>query len=134
MMRANTQAISIAAPPSKVVAFLADGGNLPRWAVGFARSATGNGKQWVVTTGAGDMPVRIESDAAHGVVDFWIGPTPGVETVAAARVIPRGAESEVVFTQFQAPGMPDDLFEKNVTAVAHELTVLKAVLEVECPL
>ncbi len=133
-MRANTQAISIAAPPSKVVAFLADGGNLPRWAVGFAKSAAGNGRQWVVTTGAGEMPVRIETNAAHGVVDFWISPAPGVETVAATRVIPSGAASEVVFTQFQAPGMPDDVFAKNVEAVGHELKVLKAVLEVECPL
>jgi hypothetical protein len=29
--------------------------------------------------------------------------------------------------------MPDDVFAKSVQALAHELTVLKALLEVECP-
>jgi hypothetical protein len=134
MMRANTQTISIDAVPSKVVAFLADGLNLPRWAVGFARSVVKDGARWIVTTGSGEMPVRIESDAAHGVVDFRMIPEPGVEAIAATRVLPRGTGSEVVFTQFQGPGMPDDVFEKNVQAVSHELRVLKAVVEVECPL
>jgi hypothetical protein len=35
-MRADTQAVSIDAPPDKAVAFLADVQNLPRWAIGFA--------------------------------------------------------------------------------------------------
>jgi hypothetical protein len=49
-------------------------------------------------------------------------------------VIPAGAGVEYVFTQFQSPGMSDDLFSRSVEALAHELTVLKAVLEIECPL
>jgi hypothetical protein len=133
-MRANTQTISIDAAPSKVVTFLADGRNLPRWAVGFAKSVVQDGVRWIVTTGFGDIPVRIEAKPDQGVVDFRMSPAPGTETVAATRVIPRGPGAEVVFTQFQAPGMPDDVFQKNVQAVAHELNVLKAVLEVECPL
>jgi hypothetical protein len=30
--------------------------------------------------------------------------------------------------------MPDEVFEKNIEAVGHELAVLKALLEIECPL
>ena len=85
-------------------------------------------------TGAGTMGIRIDSDGRRGVVDFWTTPAPGVEVVAPSRVISRGAGSEFVFTQIQAPGMPDDVFAKNIQALTHELTVLKALLEVECPL
>lgn len=133
-MRADTKSISIHASPERVVAFLSNPENLPRWAVGFVKSVRRDEKGWVVTTGAGEMGVRIEADPESGVIDFFMCPAPGVESLAGSRVLPRGAGSEYVFTQFQAPGMPDDVFAKNVQAVTHELTVLKALLEVECPL
>jgi hypothetical protein len=134
-MRADTKTIAIRARPDKVVEFLADPANLPRWAVGFARSVRRDGDRWIVTTGGGgEMGVRIVADRKLGVVDFYMSPAPGVEGLAASRVVPSGDDVEYVFTQFQAPDMPDDVFEKNVRALAHELTVLKALLEIECPL
>ncbi len=133
-MRSDTKSISIQAAPEKVVKFLADPQNLPRWAVGFARSVRKENARWLVTTGGGEMGVRIEADPRSGVVDFFMSPAPGVEGLAGSRVLPNGSGSEYVFTQFQGPGMPEDVFAKNVQALAHELTVLKALLEVECPL
>jgi hypothetical protein len=132
-MRSETKSIFIEAPPAKVVEFLAQVDNLPRWAVGFAKAVTRDGGRWFVTTGAGEVGIRIGADARSGVVDFWMSPAPGVEALAASRVVPNGAGSEYVFTQFQTPGMPDEVFEKNVKALEHELTVLRAVLEVQCP-
>ena len=133
-MRADTRTISIEANPRKIVRFLADPRNLPRWAVGFAKAIREEGDRWFVQTGAGEVSVRIVSEEATGVVDFWMSPAPGIEALAASRVMPRGEGSEYAFTQFQAPGMPDDVFQKNVKALEHELTVLKAIVEVECPL
>lgn len=133
-MRADTRTISIDASPRKIVHFLADPRNLPRWAVGFAKAIREEGERWFVQTGAGEVSIRIASDEATGVVDFWMSPAPGIEALAASRVMPRGEGSEFAFTQFQAPGMPDDVFQKNVKALEHELTVLKAIVEVECPL
>ncbi len=133
-MHANTKTVSIDANPIKVWQFLADPRNLPRWAVGFAKSVREEGGRWFVQTGAGEMGVRVMADDAGGVVDFWMSPAPGVEVLAASRVIPRGDGSEYTFTQFQAPGMSDETFLKNVKALEHELTVLKAIAEVECPL
>jgi hypothetical protein len=78
--------------------------------------------------------VRIDADPQTCVVDFLMWPAPGVEVLAASRVVPRGPGSEYVFTQFQAPGMCDDIFAKNVQTLVHELSVLKALMEVECPL
>jgi hypothetical protein len=133
-MRANTQAISIDADPAAVFAFLADMRNLPRWAVGFARAVREEDGGWQVTTASGELPIRIEADERRGTIDFRIGIAPGAEALVASRVVPRGPGSEYVFTHFQGPGMPDDAFAMNVGAVQHELQVLKAVLEVQCPL
>lgn len=133
-MRADTQTISIDADPRKVFAILADPRSLPRWAVGFAKAVRRDDGRWIVTTGGGEMPLRIEADERTRVVDFVMSPAPGVEALAGSRVLPRGSGAEVLFTQFQPPGMPDDVFAMNVRAVAHELTMLKALVEVECPL
>ena len=133
-MRADTKSVSIDAPVDRVIAFLEDPRNLPRWAVGFAKAVHDTPDGWVVQTGAGAMGIRIESDSRTGTVDFWMSPAPGVDLLAASRVVPRGTASEFVFTQFQMTGMPDDVFARNIQALIHELSVLKALLEVECPL
>jgi len=133
-MRADTQTISINAPPDEVLTYLKAPENLPRWAVGFAKAVRPDGDEWIVETRGGAMRLRIRADAETGVVDFHMTPAPGVEVLAASRVIARGFGSEYVFTQFQAPDMSDDAFAKSVRTVRHELTVLKALLEVECPL
>jgi hypothetical protein len=133
-MRADTRTVSIEAEPARVLAFLADPRNLPRWAVGFAKAVRPSGAGWIVETGGGDLPLQIDADPRSGVVDFVMTPAPGVEVRAVSRVAPRGRATEYVFTQFQAPGMADDAFARSVQTLAHELTVLKALMEVECPL
>jgi hypothetical protein len=133
-MRADTKTIAIHAKPEQVVDFLANPANLPRWAVGFAKGVRRDGERWIVTTGGGEMGIRIVAERPLGVVDFYMSPAPGVEGCAASRVIPNGDGVEYVFTQFQPQEMSDEAFTKSVQALAHELTVLKALLEIECPL
>ena len=132
-MRAAAQTISIHASADRVVDFLGDPQNLPRWAVGFAKSVKRDGDRWIVSTAQGEVPIHIVTDRRLGVVDFHMSPAPGKEEIAASRVVPHGDGAEYVFTQFQEVDMPDDVFAKNVQALAHELTVLKALLEIECP-
>jgi hypothetical protein len=88
----------------------------------------------VVTTGQSEVSVAIAVDEAAGTVDFLMESAPGVEAVAYSRVVPNSDGAEYVFTQFQQPGVPDDVFDQLVAALAHELLTLKALLEVECPL
>ena len=133
-MKSDTQTVSIDAEPSKVHTFLREVPNLPRWAIGFAKSVRRDGDAWKLETGGGEMGLRLVTDADQGTVDFWLSPAPGVEALAASRVVPRGAGTEYVFTQFQAPGMSDEAFAQSVGTLGHELVVLKALLEVECPL
>jgi hypothetical protein len=133
-VRTDTQSITINARPRDVLAFVGDGENLPRWAIGFARSVRPRNGGWVVTTGQGEVPTAIAVDEATGTVDFRMEPAEGVEATAYGRVVPNAGGSEFVFTQMQQPGVPDELFEQLVAAVGHELSVLKAVVEVTCPL
>ena len=80
------------------------------------------------------MGLTTAVDDAAGTVDFCMEPSPGVAATAYTRVVPNGGGAEFVFTQFQQPGVPDDVFGQLVGAVSHELVALKAILEVECPL
>src|SRR5262245_50356660 len=124
-MRSDTQTITIEATPKDVVAFLGEGDNLPRWAIGFAKEVQRDGDKWLVRTGQGEVPTQIHTDAITGTVDYCMEPAPGAEAVAHVRVLPNGHHSEVVFTQFQQQGVSDEVFEQLVTAVRHELVTLK---------
>ncbi len=132
-MRADTKTISIEAEPGRVFRFVADPAQLPRWAVGFAKAVRQDGDRWLVATGAGEIPFRVRADPETGIVDFVMSPAPAVEVTASSRVVARGQGAEYVFTQVQPPGMADEAFARSAAAVAHELVVLKALLEVDCP-
>ena len=133
-MRSDTQSVTIGAEPKDVLRFVAAGDNLPRWAIGFAKSIRPCESGWIVTTGQGEIPTSITVDDETGTVDFRMEPVPGAEATAYARVVPNGEGAELTFTQMQQPGVADEVFDQLVAAVGHELVALKALLEVECPL
>lgn len=133
-MRSDTRSVTIAAAPERVLAYVADGANLPRWAIGFAKAVRPDPPGWVVVTAQGEVPTAIAVDEGTGTVDFVMEPAPGVTATAYARVMANGEGAEFVFTQFQQPGVPDEVFDQLVAAVGHELAALRALLEVECPL
>lgn len=73
--------------------------------------------------------MKVTTSPSCGVVDFHLSPTPGVELVAASRVIPNGEHAELLFTQFRPPEMTASQFDGQVRALQEELRVLKSVLE-----
>jgi hypothetical protein len=133
-MRSDTQTVTIAASPKEVFAFVADGENLPRWAIGFAKAVRRDADRWIVTTAQGQVPTHIALHEGAGTVDFHMEPAPGTVASAYARVVPNGDGAELTFTQMQQPGTSDEVFAQLVAAVSHELVALKAMLEVACPL
>jgi hypothetical protein len=134
-MRADTQTISLAAGVEEVFAFLADPENLPHWAVGFARGIRRDVDGWVVQTSQGEVALRVVADAETGTIDFHLRPAPDVEAVAYTRVVPNDSGAEYVFTQFQTPGMPDEVFAAQRAALAEELALLPILFRarVACP-
>jgi hypothetical protein len=134
-LRSDTQAVSIDAPAEQVFDFVADPENLPTWAVGFCRAICRAGDGWLVTTAQGEVGIRYVTDRALGVIDFYLSPAPGVEAAAFSRVLPSGGGAEYVFTQFQGPGVPDEVFAGQVAALGEELHVLRALVRARaaCP-
>jgi len=136
-MRADTQTVTIPVQAAEVFRFLADPANLPKWAVGFCHTIRpdADGEHWLAQTAQGEVRVRYRTDPATGVIDYHLAPAPGVELVAHSRVVPNGEGAEYVFTQFQAPGTPDAVFESQVEALREELVVLRALLKARaaCP-
>lgn len=128
-MNADTQTITIDSDWREVFQFVAQPRNLPHWARAFCQAIRPDGDAWLVTSPQGEVRVRYCTDAVVGIIDFHLSPAPGVEALAASRVVPNGEGSEYVFTQFQAPFMPDDVFARQVHALRQELAILKALLE-----
>lgn len=129
-MRTHTTSIEIDVPPADAFAFLADGEQLPAWAVEFARGVEPDGEGWIVTLAGGErLALRIDADPATGVVDYVALPASGVEAAAHTRVVPHGTGTLYGFSMHQTPDVPDEVFDAQASALARELTILKARLE-----
>jgi hypothetical protein len=134
-MRAHTTSIEIESSPAQAFAFVADGGRLPLWAIGFAKAVEADGDRWLVTLASGErLPLRVDSDATTGVVDYVLLPAPDVEAPAHTRVVPHAEGTLYTFSMHQTPDIPDEAFEAQAAELERELTVLKAHLETSCPL
>jgi hypothetical protein len=123
-MYADTQTATLPVNAEEAFAFLAQPENLPRWAVGFARDIRREGADWIVQTAQGEMPIRVVAEAAQGTIDFHMEVASGLEAVAYSRVVPNDTGAEYVFTQFQLPGMTDEVFAAQRAALAEELSIL----------
>jgi Polyketide cyclase / dehydrase and lipid transport len=125
-----TQTISIGAPPQAVLDLVGDPHTLPRWAPDFAREVRPDGADWIVGNEAGEVRIRVRVSRELGTVDFLDADAPsGVERGAFSRVVANGAGSEFSFTQFFAPGAPDDEVLRQRDVVAGELRTVRALCE-----
>ena len=80
---------------------------------------------------AGEVAVRYVTDRDLGTIDFYLSSAPGIEVPAFSRVVPNGDGAEYIFTQFQVPGISDDVFEAQVSALKEELIVLRAIMHAQ---
>jgi hypothetical protein len=134
-MTANTQTIRLDVAVDRAFEFIADPGNLPRWAAGFARSVTIGVESCIVHTANGDVRLELVTNREAGLIDFHMQPAGGPKVIAYSRVIPIGEGSEFIFTQVQPAGMPDDVFAGQIHALTEELQILRAIFRAQslCP-
>ena len=121
-MRNETVTAVLGADAGDVFAYLAEIENLPDWATEFARRLERDGDDYKVVNGLGEFFFEIRSDPATGVIDMDAGPTKDEMALFPTRVVglPDGG-SAFTFTMFQAPGMPDDLFDSQHASLRREL-------------
>jgi hypothetical protein len=125
-VRSRTVTTVLDAPKSEVFAYLADVHNLPDWATEFARELKVVDGKHKVVNGLGEFFFEIQANEETGVIDMFAGPTEDELAVFPTRVVPMGdRRSAFIFTMFQQPGQPDDLFNGQYEALVRELAIVQ---------
>jgi hypothetical protein len=120
----ETRAISIAAEPHTVLAFLADPQQLPVWAPNFAESVRRDGGELVVSSGEDETRILMRVSQQHGTFDLLAAKDPRFG--AFSRVIPNGSGSEYLFTLLFAEGTPQADIARQMSVVEEELQAVRA--------
>jgi hypothetical protein len=125
-MRNETVTTVLPAPQDEVFAYLADIENLPGWATEFARELVRDGDDYKVVNGLGEFFFDIRADPTTGVIDMYAGPAKDQMARFPTRVVslPDG-RSAYSFTMFQAPDMPDELFESQHASLQREFAQIE---------
>lgn len=117
-------------PNEDVYRFASDPRNLPKWAAGLARSEVKKtGTAWVAEAPFGKVKIRFVDENPLGVMDHDVELETGVTVHNPMRVVPNGSGSEFIFTLIRQPGMSDEQFVADKSAVEADLQTLKNLLE-----
>ena len=129
-MNSHTVTAVLDAPKEDVFEYLSEIDNLPRWATEFARELKYEEGRAKVVNGLGEFYFSIDADAETGVIDMYAGPSDDELMVFPTRVVPLpDGRSVYSFTMFQAPGMPDDLFESQHASLQREFENIRREVE-----
>jgi hypothetical protein len=128
-MRSATVTTVLDAPQQAVFDFIANIEHLPQWATEFARELRREGEDYKVVNGLGEFYFTIEAEPETGVIDMFAGPTKDAMAVFPSRAVglPDG-RTAYSFTMFQAPGMPDELFDAQHASLQRELANIERLL------
>jgi hypothetical protein len=128
-MRSATVTTVLPAPQSAVFEYIADIEHLPEWATEFARELRREGDDYKVVNGLGEFYFTIHADPVSGVIDMFAGPTKDAMAVFPTRAValPDG-RTAYSFTMFQAPDMPDELFDAQYASLRREFDNIERVL------
>ena len=126
--RAETRTISVAAPPERVVEYLADPRHLPEWAPGFATAVTHEQDDiWRVDTGAEPRRIATRIAPDHGVVDFVSAEAPNVGLFT--RVVPNLGGAELIFSLFFPADTGQEAVDAQMAVVGEELRAVRERVE-----
>ena len=126
-MRSRTVTTILSAPQSEVFAYVAEIENLPEWATEFARELRRDADGYKVINNLGEFRFEIKADEETGVIDMLSGPSAEEMAIFPTRAVPLpGGRTAYTFTMFQAPGMPDELFESQYESLQREFANIEA--------
>ena len=128
-MRSATVTTVLSASQRAVFDYMSDIERLPEWATEFARELRRDGDDYKVVNGLGEFYFAIRADRASGVIDMFAGPAKDQMAVFPTRAValPDG-RTAYTFTMFQAPGMPDELFEAQHASLRREFVNIERAL------
>jgi len=129
-MRSRTVTTVLPASKREVFAYMSAIENLPNWATEFARELHHDEDGYKVVNNLGEFRFEIRADEETGVIDMLAGPTAEQMAVFPTRAVelPDG-RTAYSFTMFQAPEMPDELFESQYESLHREFANIEARFE-----
>ena len=129
MYRSAVVSVSIQAPPTTVVAFMADLENWKAWAP-WIRSVTRTApNDWSLDTGDGRMTMRFAAPNALGVLDHQVTLASGVTLTNSLRATANGTGSDLVMVLLQWPHLSAEEFDRDVQAVTDDFSRIKHAIE-----
>lgn len=129
MLEVRNISVSIHRPPKDVYAFISNGENVPRWAMGLGNEIRRVDAEWLAEGPLGKIKVRFAPPNELGVADHDVIFETGVVVHNPIRVVPNGTGSTVIFTLMRLPGVSEQEFNEDAQTVEKDLTTLKALLE-----
>lgn len=112
-LESRTLTVRIERSQNEVYAFLSEPKNFVTWAAGLDL----------------DQQIVFTQPNPFGIVDHTVVLAGGEEVYVPMRAIRNGDGTEVSFTLFRQPGMTDDAFARDASAVQRDLLALKRALE-----
>ncbi|GAA0908955.1 SRPBCC family protein [Virgisporangium aurantiacum] len=116
-------------PAREVYDYASNPANLPTWAPGLCTAIEHVDGQWVAESPMGRIVIVVAPPNEFGVIDHDVTVESGETFHNPMRVIPDRTGCEIVFSVRRQPGMSDEEFERDTTAVQADLVALKGLLE-----
>jgi hypothetical protein len=130
MFKSRTISIPIYRSYEEVYDFLAEPRNFPSWASNLGADFVQIGENdWATTTRSGRVILRFAPRNAFGILDHQVfveGKTP---LTTPMRLIENDEGCEIIYTQFQRPGMSEEGFASEVEWVTSDFEALRSLLE-----
>ena len=120
-MRSETVTTVLEAPAETVFAYMRTSRTCPSGRPSLLRELVREGEDFKVRNGLGEFFFEIRADPATGVIDMFAGPSKREMAIFPTRVVGLpGGGSAYSFTMFQAPDMPDELFDSQYASLQRE--------------
>ncbi len=124
------KSVAIKCTSADAFAFLVEVQNWPRWAVHGVKSVQpGAGGFWEMETPNGAGQLKVEGNAASGVVDTVFVDGQNNRWTVPGRVVDAGGRAVVVMVFTKPASMTDDQFKQGMKLIEEEFSVLKKILE-----
>lgn len=121
--------VAIERSPDDVYRYAANVELWPKWAHGLGKSLHKSGDAWIAEGPLGKVTLQFAEPNPYRVLDHDVTLSNGQKFHNSFRVIPNGAQSELVFSVFRQPGATDQAFQTDWQAVEKDLHTLKKILE-----
>ena len=130
MFLSKTISIPIHRPYGEVYEFLAEPRNFPSWASNLGSDFVKVGEnEWTTTTRTERVILRFSPRNEFGILDHQVFVEGRTPVTTPMRLIENDEGCEIIYTQFQRPGMSEAAFASEVEWVTSDFEALRSLLE-----